>query len=389
MGIIVCSKWRFGCAVGNPASRGVIGNIPYGDDGFPRGGKPTEPDGARFTQAVASKTAINGFAVHIYAQAFQERVLTEKNSTSTDDGSREKTSAELPAVDSEPSDIVTDAASSASVSSKKTTKRRKKRNLWAIKATIATLVLSAFISFLTEITASVSNIIVTVILLLFIVMLGILFDGIGVAVTSCDITPIVSMASKKEYGAKTAMWLVKNNEKVASVCNDVVGDIISIISGSCGAAIVVKLLTILDESWQQWLSIGVSAVISALMVGGKAFLKNVAISNSKEFVMFVARVVGVFHPEERRRKKKQTEKKKKYESAAGTDDKHAKKSPDAHAAHGAENASARRKNATAEKKSIRPEKVQVARNDEPSSADVVVPRTEAAKPADSDGDNAE
>ena len=315
--------------------------------------------------------------------------MTEKNSTSTDDGSREKTSAELPAVDSEPSDIVTDAASSASVSSKKTTKRRKKRNLWAIKATIATLVLSAFISFLTEITASVSNIIVTVILLLFIVMLGILFDGIGVAVTSCDITPIVSMASKKEYGAKTAMWLVKNNEKVSSVCNDVVGDIISIISGSCGAAIVVKLLTILDESWQQWLSIGVSAVISALMVGGKAFLKNVAISNSKEFVMFVARVVGVFHPEERRRKKKQTEKKKKYESAAGTDDKHAKKSPDAHAAHGAENASARRKNITAEKKSIRPEKVQVARNDEPSSADVVVPRTEAAKPADSDGDNAE
>ncbi len=315
--------------------------------------------------------------------------MTEKNSTSTDDGSREKTSAEFPAVDSEPSDIVTDAASSASVSSQKTTKRRKKRNLWAIKATIATLVLSAFISFLTEITASVSNIIVTVILLLFIVMLGILFDGIGVAVTSCDITPIVSMASKKEYGAKTAMWLVKNNEKVASVCNDVVGDIISIISGSCGAAIVVKLLTILDESWQQWLSIGVSAVISALMVGGKAFLKNVAISNSKEFVMFVARVVGVFHPEERRRKKKQTEKKKKYESAAGTDDKHAKKSPNAHAAHGAENASARRKNATAEKKSIRPEKVQVARNDEPSSADVVVPRTEAAKPADSDGDNAE
>ena len=97
----------------------------------------------------------------------------------------------------------------------------------------------------------------------------------------------------------------------------------------------------------------------------------------------------MFHPEERRRKKKQTEKKKKYESAAGTDDKHAKKSPDAHAAHGAEDASVRRKNATAEKKSIRPEKVQVARNDEPSSADVVVPRTEAAKPADSDGDNAE
>lgn len=241
--------------------------------------------------------------------------MDEKVSTSSDDVHlRDDTSdaaAKAPATENG-----TEAVSDSSSVKKPVKKYRKKRNLWAIKATIITLVLSAFISFLTEITSSAGNIIVTVILLLFIVMAGILFDGIGVAVTSCDITPIVSMASKKVYGAKTAMWLVKNNEKVSSVCNDVVGDIISIISGSCGAAIVIKLMTVLDESWQQWLSIGVSALISALMVGGKAFLKNIAISNSKEFVMFVARIVGVFHPEERRRKKQQAEKKKKYENAA-------------------------------------------------------------------------
>ena len=159
-------------------------------------------------------------------------------------------------------------------------KYKKKRNLWAIKITIVTLFLSAFISYLTEITSSAGNIAVTVILLLFIVLAGIIADGIGVAVTSCDITPIVSMASKKEYGAKTAMWLVKNNEKVSNVCNDVIGDIISIISGSCGTVIVIAITVNLDESWQQWLSIAVSAVISAVMVGGKAFLKNIAISNS-------------------------------------------------------------------------------------------------------------
>lgn len=206
-------------------------------------------------------------------------------------------------------DVGTDAVSDGQ-SGKNPSKTQKKRNLWAIKITVVTLVLSAFISFLTEITSSAGNIVVTVILLLFIVMAGILFDGIGVAVTSCDITPIVSMASRKVYGAKTAMWLVKNNEKVSSVCNDVVGDIISIISGSCGAAIVIAITVNLNETWQQWLSIGVSALISAVMVGGKAFLKNVAISNSKEFVMFVARIVGVFHPEERRRKKQQAEKRK-------------------------------------------------------------------------------
>lgn len=152
-------------------------------------------------------------------------------------------------------------------------------------------------------------------------MASILFDGIGVAVTSCDITPIVSMASKKEYGAKTAMWLVKNNEKVSNVCNDVIGDIFGIISGACGAAIAIKIVTLTDDKYQQWIAIAVSAVVSALTIGGKAFLKNIAITNSKEFVMFVARIIGIFHPEERRRKKKEAEKKKKYSAAANEDGK--------------------------------------------------------------------
>ena len=268
----------------------------------------------------------------------KEFVLEEKVSSVSDDahsrgGDTEAASAAAVATDGG------DAVSNVSQGKKPVKKYKKKRNLWAIKITVVTLVLSAFISFLTEITSSAGNLIVTVILLLFIVMAGILFDGIGVAVTSCDITPIVSMASKKEYGAKTAMWLVKNNEKVSSVCNDVVGDIISIISGSCGAAIVIAITAQLDESWQQWLSIGVSALISAVMVGGKAFLKNVAISNSKEFVMFVARIIGVFHPEERRRKKHQTEKKKKYESAAKDGAKHSDKPADS--VRGAQNADSR------------------------------------------------
>lgn len=205
----------------------------------------------------------------------------------------------------------------AAQSGKKTQKKHKKKhNYWAIKITIVTLFLSAFISYLTEITSSAGNIAITVVLLFFIVLAGIIADGIGVSVTSCDITPIVSMASKKEYGAKTAMWLVKNNEKVSNVCNDVIGDIISIISGSCGTVIVIAITVNLDESWQQWLSIGVSALISAVMVGGKAFLKNIAISKSKEFVMFVAKIIAIFHPEERRRRRHQVEKKKKYQALA-------------------------------------------------------------------------
>ena len=237
--------------------------------------------------------------------------MEENTPVPSEDGASFPETAETP--------VAADPSSEADIpprSPKKSAKKhKKKRDLWAIKITVVTLFLSAFISFLTEITSSATNVAVTVVLLFFIILAGIIADGIGVAVTSCDITPIVSMASKKEYGAKTAMWLVKNNEKVSNVCNDVIGDIISIISGSCGAVIVIAITVNLNETWQQWLSIGVSALISALMVGGKAFLKNIAISKSKEFVMFVAKIIAVFHPEERRRKKKAAEKKKKYENA--------------------------------------------------------------------------
>ncbi len=283
-------------------------------------------------------------------------------------------------------DVGTDAVSDGQSGKKPVKKHRKKRNLWAIKITVVTLVLSAFISFLTEITSSAGNIVVTVILLLFIVMAGILFDGIGVAVTSCDITPIVSMASRKVYGAKTAMWLVKNNEKVSSVCNDVVGDIISIISGSCGAAIVIAITVNLNETWQQWLSIGVSALISAVMVGGKAFLKNVAISNSKEFVMFVARIVGVFHPEERRRKKQQAEKRKKYENAAKAES----------AANGAAPSDRSSKRAQSAKASAKPDKVVAERKNAAGKTDTnpadrqydaeEVGRADSRKKSDADTD---
>ena len=249
---------------------------------------------------------------------FQEKRRTDAADSDCNSEQAQTASAET-------ADECNQPTSGAVQTQKSRKKSKKKRNLWALKITIVTLFLSAFISFLTEITSSADNIIVTVILLLFLIVASILFDGIGVAVTSCDITPIVSMASKKVYGAKTAMWLVKNNEKVANVCNDVIGDIFGIISGACGAAIVVKLVMTLDESWQRWLTIAMSSIISALTIGGKAFLKNIAISNSKEFVMFVARIIGVFHPEERKRKKKQAEKKKKYAATENgkTDDRSA------------------------------------------------------------------
>lgn len=181
---------------------------------------------------------------------------------------------------------------------------KKKRNLWWIKATIISLVLSAFFSYLSEIVSNAEQLVVVIILLAFLILSGILFDAIGVAVTSCDTTPIISMASRKVYGAKTALWLTKNSDTVSSVCNDIVGDIFSIISGACSAALVVKITVSFTETWQIVLSIVVSAIVSAMTIGGKAFMKKIAIDNSRDFVMFVARVLAFFNKDERKIRKK-------------------------------------------------------------------------------------
>lgn len=192
---------------------------------------------------------------------------------------------------------------------KKKKSSKKKRNVWWIKATVISLVLSAFFSYLSEIVSNAEQIVVVIILLAFLILSGILFDAIGVAVTSCDTTPIISMASRKVYGAKTALWLTKNSDTVSSVCNDIVGDIFSIISGACSAALVVKITMSLKQTWQIVLSIAVSAIVSAMTIGGKAFMKKIAISNSKDFVMFVARVLAIFNKDERKIRKKQKESK--------------------------------------------------------------------------------
>lgn len=206
---------------------------------------------------------------------------------------------------------------------KKKKQNKKKRNIWWIKATVISLVLSAFFSYISNLVENANQLVIVVVLLAFLIVSGIVSDAIGVAVTSCDVTPIISMASRKVYGAKTALMLVKNSDTVSSVCNDIIGDIFSIISGACSAALVVRITVSLEETWQIVLSIAVSAIVSALTIGGKAFMKKIAISNSKDFVMFVARIIAVFSKDERKiRKKDKASKQSQKEAKCADKSKH-------------------------------------------------------------------
>jgi hypothetical protein len=88
------------------------------------------------------------------------------------------------------------------------------------------------------------------------------------------------MASKKIKGANQALNLVKNVDKVANFCQDVVGDITGILSGSIGATIIVVILFKNPSLNQLLISILMISTISAATVAGKAVAKNIALNHS-------------------------------------------------------------------------------------------------------------
>ncbi len=125
------------------------------------------------------------------------------------------------------------------------------------------------------------------------VFINIIFDAIGIAATSCDLAPLLSMASKKVPSAQVAVKLVQNAEKVSNICNDVIGDMSGIISGGAAAAIVIKLA--LDNPNMYIYNIIMSSVVAAITVGGKAFFKSFAIKKSKDIIMFTSKVMSIFY----------------------------------------------------------------------------------------------
>ncbi|MBQ2713147.1 MAG: hypothetical protein IJF71_07175, partial [Clostridia bacterium] len=132
------------------------------------------------------------------------------------------------------------------------------------------------------------------ILLIVLIAVNIIFDMIAVAVTSCNLEPFLAMAARKISGAKMAVKILKNAEKVSNICADVVGDICGIISGSLSAAIVAVLLAS-GLSWDKvFVSILFSSVTAAFTVGGKAFGKKFAMVNAQKIVFTVAKIFSVF-----------------------------------------------------------------------------------------------
>ncbi len=172
-------------------------------------------------------------------------------------------------------------------------KKKKSNTKWLITITLLAFIISFVFSLISEMTLSKVHLIIGIIILITFIAIGILFDMVGVAVTSTTESPLNAMSAKKIKGAKKAVSFKKNADKVSSFCNDVIGDICGIISGSAGVTITATI----SETYNLdifWVGLIITAIIASLTIGGKALCKSIAMKKSNQIVYITAKVISIF-----------------------------------------------------------------------------------------------
>ncbi|MBQ3474603.1 MAG: hypothetical protein IJH20_00305 [Bacilli bacterium] len=180
------------------------------------------------------------------------------------------------------------------------TKKKEKENkiktdrIWVNKVIIIAFIVSFCMSYASNQVVPNINIPLGIILTLLFVLLGILFDIVGVAVTSADEAVFHSMNSRKVKGANVAVILKKNASKVSSFCCDVIGDICGIVSGAAATAISVSIAA--NYNFDFMLTGLITAgIISSLTIGGKAMGKSFAINKGNIILYEFAKFISIFY----------------------------------------------------------------------------------------------
>lgn len=164
-----------------------------------------------------------------------------------------------------------------------------------LKISTITLVLTYLLGRFSDIfVRNFDNIIIALLSIVFIIFIGVVFDIIGIAVATVDDTPFLSMASKKVRGASHALILIRNASQVSSFCNDVIGDICGILSGSAGTILVSRLVILSKNLDDTIMGLIISSIIASMTVGGKAFGKDFAIENNQKIVLRIGYILSVF-----------------------------------------------------------------------------------------------
>lgn len=165
---------------------------------------------------------------------------------------------------------------------------------WTMLITMFTFIMSVALSFLLDHLLKDVNIFVGVIMLLSVILIGIIFDIIGVSVTSADQKLFHSMAANRIQEGKVAIDLIKNADKVSSFCNDVIGDMAGIISGALGASLLSKIYDKFNNINIALIGTLITASVAGFTVGGKSLGKSVAINKYREIIFFISKIILKF-----------------------------------------------------------------------------------------------
>ncbi|MCI6899596.1 MAG: hypothetical protein MR846_03280 [Tenericutes bacterium] len=182
------------------------------------------------------------------------------------------------------------------IESKRKEKINKKKTeyKWMLKIVLIAFALSFGLSYISQVTIPNLSLFFGILITLLFIGIGILFDIIGVSVTSSDETVFHSMNSRKVPGADIAVKFKKNASKVSNFCCDVVGDVCGIISGTAATAIATILAN--QFNWSLlFTGLFVAAIVAALTIGGKALGKGFAINKSDIILYQFAKTVSHFY----------------------------------------------------------------------------------------------
>jgi CBS domain containing-hemolysin-like protein len=169
-----------------------------------------------------------------------------------------------------------------------------KKDYWILKAFLMTFFIALIFSTASNLLIQkYTNSLLFIIVCIFFILIGIIFDVIGTAVLTGNESTFHAKSSKKIKGSKEGVYLIKNANRISSICNDVIGDICGIVSGSVAAMLAINISINLNISVVITTLI-ISSIVSSLTVGGKAIGKKYAIKNSDNIIFVVAKVLNKF-----------------------------------------------------------------------------------------------
>ena len=164
---------------------------------------------------------------------------------------------------------------------------------WFFKVSFVAFITSIFFSFISNVAINELPIIPSVLILIFVIFVGVIFDIIGVAVNVADEEHFHAQATKKVESAKTSIKLIKNANQVSNVCADVIGDVCGVLSGAIGASISLRIMSFTNIPFNiQYL---ISALIASTTIGCKAIGKGIARRHSTQIITVFGRILKRFY----------------------------------------------------------------------------------------------